>query len=160
MLEYYGVFSDTKAKNLDEFANSAISWVKENASEDDLSESNLLGPYRDAANRMLEVLELLNSEFNESDPLLSKQGEIPIYYWIAKKHPTKVNELRDFVLEFSESLLNNLRAQRDDHDSGIGELNAYYTMSRTTNDAHSYQGRFKIIEKRFLDFVRAPGRKH
>lgn len=154
MFEHFGEFSDTKAKNLDKFAKEADDWSKLNATDE-----NPMGPYRETANRVYEILEKLNIEFQDKDPLLSKQGEIPIYYWAARQHPRYSNELRDFILEFSERVLTNMRSQRDNIGPGNQELTNYYTLSRTTNDQHSYVGRYKIFEKRFLEFVRSPGRR-
>lgn len=153
MFEHLGEFSDTKAKNLDKFAEEADNWSREHATEE-----NPMGPYRETSNKIYEVLERLNKEFMDKDPLLTKQGEIPIYYWAARNFPDKTNELRDFVLEFSESVMDNMRGQRDEQRQGNQELTTYYTLSRTTNDLHSYVGRYRIFEKRFLEYLRAPGR--
>lgn len=145
MFEFKNSLVDTKAKNLDDFARAAEEWQKDRP--DNLQDD--LGDYGRARDRVLENLELLTTEFNDKDPLLNKQGEIPIYYWIARKYPRHVNELRDFVLQFSESVLENVRLQRQYPDRANQELSAYYTMSRTTNDQSSLEGRVKIFEKRF-----------
>lgn len=154
LCEFRGEFVDTKAKNLDDFTKQAFEW--DNTRGDKDAES--MGPYGEARDKVFDVLELLASEFNEKDELLSKQGEIPIYYWIARNHPAWVNELRDFVLKFSEDLLANLRILRVDPTAGDPVLNAYYTMGRTTNDQQSLVGRYRIFEKRFSAF-RKPGTK-
>jgi hypothetical protein len=153
MFEFKGELVDTKAKNLDDFTQAAYDW--EQAQPDDKTS---LDRYGEARDQVLETLELLSTEFNVNDPLLSKAGEIPIYYWVAKRNPRFVNELRDFVLHFTEAVLENMRAQRTEPNSGDPELMAYYTMSRTTNDQGSYEGRLKIFERRFAAFRKGPRR--
>lgn len=156
LFEFKDGFVDTKAKNLDDFAKGAIDWMHERESSEN---EPLVGPYSEARDRVHHTLEALTTEFNEQDPLLSKQGEIPIYYWIARQHPAWTNELRDFILHFSDELLKNLRAQRVDPNAGDPELNSYYTMSRTTNDQGSLDGRYKIFYKRFSDFRKPVGKR-
>lgn len=155
LFEFKNGFVDTKSRNLNDFAETAKSWSK---SRPDDQQDNM-GDYDLARDRVFEVLELLAIEFNDSDVLLAKQGEIPIYYWAIRHHPTWVHELRDFVLEFTEAISENLRAQKSDPNVGTAELSSYYTMSRTTNDQASLEGRYKIFEKRFAAFRRPMGRR-
>lgn len=155
LFEFKKGFIDTKSRNLDEFAATANKWSRERPE----SEQDNMGDYDHARDRVFETLELLAIEFNDSDVLLAKQGEIPIYYWAIRQHPDWVHELRDFVLEFTEAITENLRAQKNDPNAGIPELSSYYTMSRTTNDQASLEGRYKIFEKRFRDFRRPLGRR-
>lgn len=152
LFEFKGALVDTKAKNLDDFAKTADTWSR--SRPEDQQEG--MGDYESARDRVYEVLELLSTEFENRDKLLTRSGEIPIYYWAARTHPTWVNELRDFVLAFSEAVLENMRRQRANPDLGDKELSAYYAMSRTSNDQGSLEGRYRIFEKRFKDF-RKPG---
>jgi hypothetical protein len=149
LFEFRGEFVDTKAKNLDDFTKQAMQWMQE---QEKHGNDPLLGPYSEARDRVHGILELLTNEFNDRDPLLSKQGEIPIYYWIARAHPTWVNELHDFVYDFSRAVLENLRGEREDPGNGDAELTSYYTMSRTTNDQSSLEGRFRIFQRRFGEY--------
>lgn len=154
MFEFLQGFGDTKAKNLQEFTETADKWSQAREEKDQID----LGLYGEARERVFEVLERMALEFEKEDPLLSKQGEIPIYYWAARMHPEHCNMLRDFVLSFSQSVLENMREQRDNPDSGDRELSSYYTLSRTTNDSQSYERRYRIFEKRFLAFCKPVGR--
>jgi hypothetical protein len=156
LLEFKGQLVDTKAKNLDDFANDAKKWDQDRP---DPEREQDLGPYGEARDRVYETLEALAMEFEDKDKLLAKQGEIPIYYWVARHRPTWVNELRDFVLQFSDQLLENLREQRDDPNAGDPELSVYYTSGRTTNDQQSLALRYKLFEKRFSAFRRPGGRR-
>ncbi|MFS2114814.1 DUF262 domain-containing protein [Herbaspirillum frisingense] len=148
MLEFKGQFVDTKARNMDDFADSAKLWAE--------SFPHLVGtvndPYAVARDNVYAVLDLLSAEFNENDPLLSSAGNIPLYYWFARENPKATNELRDFVYEFTTELKENLKASREDPDSADAELSLYYTMARTTNDQASLEGRYKIFLKRFKTF--------
>jgi len=155
MFEFKNALVDTKAKNLDDFTKAAEAWQR--ARSDDQQDD--LGEYGEARDRVLEVLETLSQEFNTKDPLLTKQGEIPIYYWVVRKHPKWADQLRDFVAEFTTAVLENLRTQRQNPDKANQELSAYYTMSRTTNDQGSYEGRVRIFEKRF-EAYRKPGARY
>lgn len=156
MFEYMDGFADSKAKNLDDFTKRATTWAEERIKQN-MSVAD--GPYADARDRVHEVLERMTLEFETRDKLLSKQGEIPIYYWFARQHPAWVNELRDFVLDLSTKLIDNLREQREDPFAGDPELTAYYTMGRTTNDQASLEGRYKIFVKRFRLFRQPPLRR-
>lgn len=153
MFEFEEKLSDTKAKNLDDFTKRGLQWVAE---QDKLSQPIDVGPYADARDRVYKVLEALSMEFRDKDPQLKKQGEIPIYYWFARQNPAWVNELHDFVLDLNSRLIENLRAQRDDPRSGDPELTSYYTMGRTTNDAGSLEGRYRIFLRRFKQYKSNP----
>lgn len=163
LIEFKNGFVDLKAKNLDDFAKNAIKWFDERDKEiEELSPidiAKLPNPYFEARDRIYETLELLTKEFHDGDRLLARQGEIPIYYWLAKQHPSWVNELRDFVLLFSEELLENLRAQREDGAAVNSELSSYYAASRTTNDQSSLELRYKIFRRRFVEFRKPGGRR-
>jgi hypothetical protein len=142
--------------NLDDFAKQAMQWMQE---QEKHGNDPLLGPYSEARDRVHAVLELLTNEFNDRDPLLSKQGEIPIYYWLAREHPNWVDELHDFVNDFSQAVLQNLRTEREAPGTGDAELTSYYTMSRTTNDQSSLDGRFRIFRRRFGEYRKPAGRR-
>lgn len=155
LLEFKGALVDTKAKNLDDFVAEAKKW------DDKRLENSLeaiVDPYNAARDRVYDVLETLTREFRDNDKQLSKSSEIPIYYWFAREHPSWCNELHDFVLELNDSLLANLRLWRNDPRAGDQELSVYYTFGRTSNDAASLEGRFRIFVKRYRDF-RKPGRR-
>ncbi len=157
MIEMRGAFLDTKAKDLDFFAKMADKWAEANPAL--VNSPN--DPYINARDRVVHVLDLLAAEFNERDPLLANQGPIPVYYWFAKENSKRVNELRDFLEEFTSGVKEAFNIQKEDPRAADPELMSYYTMSRSTNDQASLEGRYKILLKRFKNFrnVQAVGRR-
>jgi hypothetical protein len=148
MIEMRGAFIDTKAKDLDNFAATAAQWADSNPQEVHSDHD----PYVRTRDRVVQVLDLLAGEFNDRDPLLASQGHIPVYYWFAREYPKRVNELRDFLEEFTNDVKEMLEVQREDPNSADHELGSYYTMGRSTNDQASLEGRYKILVKRFKSF--------
>lgn len=148
LIEKTGRFVDTKSKNLDDFADVGAKWEMENPGKRNTEED----PYAIARDCVYKVLDMLTAEFEEKDKLLSAQGHIPVYYWLAREYPRKVNELRDFLSEFTNDVKEALVEQRENPDQADPELMLYYTMGRTTNDQASLEGRFKILLRRFKAF--------
>ncbi len=142
-------FVDTKARDLDIFAEQAARWAEQN---DRPGMDPSLGVYGEARDRIYDTLEKLNAEFLDRDRLLSSQGNIPVYYWVARQHPKMINELHDFLVAFTEKVQNNLVISRLG-EPGDQELSTYYTMSRSTNDQASLQGRYDLLMKRFKAFI-------
>ena len=151
LIEYRNGFVDTKARNLDEFAKEAIEWDK-NQPEEDLT----LGKFGAARDRVYAVLDRLASEFVDEDRLLSTASPIPVYYWLARQKPDLLNELHDFLEEFTVAVKGVAAQQREQAGAIDQELAAYYTMQRTTNDAASLDGRYKILVKRLERYVKSP----
>lgn len=156
MLEFTGYFTDTKKTDLDNFAKTAAKWNEENEGQTDKN----VGPYNKARDSVFEVLETLTNEFQDRDKLLSSAGNIPIYYWFAKQHPRFVNEIRDFVLFLTDEIKEAVQMQRTNPVAANAQILSYYTMSRTTNDQASLEGRYKIFEKLFREWQKpAPIRR-
>lgn len=155
LLETRGHFVDTKRESLDKLVVEAIDWqvALENPERQEIE-----GPYASARDRIVRVLDSLNAEFEDDDKLLNSPGNIPIYYWFARENPTRVNELRDFVLSLTHEVKEATVSQKEQPGSGNPELLAYYTMSRTTNDQESLEGRYRIFVRRFSKFRRVPRR--
>jgi hypothetical protein len=78
----------------------------------------------------------------------NNSARIPIYYWIVRNKPTLSKKLRPFLEEFTAQLKSNLQLSRTHPDDADAELSLFYTMSRTTNDQASLEGRYKIFLKR------------
>lgn len=145
LIETLGRFTDTKSRNLDDFADSGWRWEQEHQGKRNTPDD----PFAAARDRVIEVLDRLTEEFLPRDPLLASQGNIPVYYWVAREHPRKVNELHDFLEDFTAAVKQAFNEQRDDPASADPELVHYYTMGRTTNDQASLEGRYKILMRRF-----------
>ena len=149
LLESKNGFVDTKARNLDEFARAAI------PSHERLSENAPLelGLYGEAGERVYATLERMTPHFQDKDPLLSAQGHIPVYYWVARQRPDLVPLLRPFLQGFTAAITKTLRQLREDPEAADPELTNYYTMGRTTNDQASLQGRYDILVKRLSRYA-------
>jgi len=156
MIEYRERFTDTKQRNLESFTKQAYEWEISQMEIHGLKVPLDVGEYADARDRVVSVLDRLAPEFKDKDPLLSKSGSIPIYYWFARQHPKYVNELHDFLVYFSERIGSAVSAQKAGGklSDGDTQLAAFYTMSRTTNDGGSLEGRYRIFEERFRDYQR------
>jgi len=143
-IEYSEGFVDTKARDLDRFAEYGVK-----------PSSDLRAKLIRTEEASLEVLERLALAFNDSDPLLSSQGNIPIYYWVLRKQPGTRKRLRSFLEQFTVEVRENLRLSRLDPNDADPELTAFYTMSRTTNDQASLLGRYKILSSRLRAYREA-----
>lgn len=153
LIEYKGEFVDTKARNLDAFAKDGAhlfveGFVRRRRRLSDEQEIQLLEKYSQTEEKVLLVLDKLSVEFSDNDPLLSKQGEIPVYYWLMREHPDLCRSaLRPFLEDFTSRMKSDLRLSRLDPDAADSELMSYYTMGRTTNDQGSLKGRYNILLK-------------
>lgn len=155
LIEYRQGLVDTKAKNLDDFAIEGTKW-EENQPADDLT----LGPYGHARDRVYDVLDRLVTEFVDKDKLLASAGPIPVYYWLARQRPDLLDELHDFLEDFTVAVKEGIAYQREHGQARDQELAAYYTMQRTTNDAGSLEGRYKILVRRLEGYMKPrPGRR-
>jgi len=155
LLEARSRFVDTKRESLDKLVQEGIAWADAVA---DKERATVDGPYAEARERLVTVLDRLNGEFEDNDKLLSSPGNIPVYYWFARENAKRVSELRDFVLHLTEQIRDALAAQKDTPRRGDPELLSYYTMSRTTNDQESLARRYQIFLRRFTEFRRVPKR--
>ncbi|CAG9193314.1 conserved hypothetical protein [Burkholderia gladioli] len=147
LIEFRNGFQDTKAAKLNEFAEEGKRWVEEQPI-DRLD----LGPFGEARDRVYAVLDRLSPEFHEKDKLLSSAGQIPVYYWIARKNPELLPELRDFLEELTGAIKDLIAGEREQPGRADPELVSYYTMSRTTNDQSSLENRYRILVKRLTAY--------
>ncbi|OFW16366.1 MAG: hypothetical protein A3H27_18450 [Acidobacteria bacterium RIFCSPLOWO2_02_FULL_59_13] len=148
LIEYRNGFADTKAKDLDHFVTEADKI--EEAARTKGKREEAVKPFRDAEARVLRMLEKLSKQFKQRDPLLSAQGNIPVYYWFAHELPQHVGSLRGALVRFSANVKEALKVSKTDPDDADAELLSFYTMGRTTNDKRSLQGRYDILRKRLF----------
>jgi len=156
MMEHKGSFCDTKAKNIDDFYEEAFERVEGSPKKPITKKERdkALAEYRDTESRVFESLEKLAKIFREKDQLLSSQGHIPVYYWLAREGKLR-KDFREFLKEFTDNVLKNMRASKDDPSKANQELLVYYTSGRTTNDQRSLEDRYKIISKYYERFRRS-----
>ncbi|HDS1633254.1 TPA: DUF262 domain-containing protein [Stenotrophomonas maltophilia] len=167
MFEFHDSFMDTKAKNLDAFvlsgaeataeqfgayemALSARSRAKIASAEAALEDA--LQPYREAEQRVMDTLDALAGLFESRDYLLSKQGVIPVYYWVLRNHPRMRTLFRDFLEEFDPAVLEHVRVAREDPDAANPKLLTYYNAIRTSNDKSSMDQRYAMLIAFFRDW--------
>lgn len=162
LIEYKGGFTDTKARNLDSFAEQgAIYFVpgfrKRVKALEEGELDQLMQKYTAAEERALYTLDLMAAEFKDRDPLLSSQGHIPVYYWLMHENPELCKGvLREFLDDFTGRVKEALRISKDSPEAADPELMNYYTMGRTTNDQKSLLGRYRILLKHLQGFEASP----
>lgn len=158
LIEYKGGFTDTKARNLDSFAEQgAIYFVpgfRKRAKRLDAAELDQLSQkYAETEERALYTLDLMAAEFRDRDPLLASQGHIPVYYWLMHEHPELCKgALRVFLEDFTSQVKEALRISRSTPENADPEMMNYYTMGRTTNDQNSLAGRYQILLRHLRAF--------
>jgi len=103
---------------------------------------------RRSADRVQAVLDKMSMVFSDKDPLLASQAPIIPYYWLVRGlAQDSLSQLRPFLVEFERKLRENRAIPSNQpRDS---ELDLYYTMGRTSNDAASMKGRYRILRQRF-----------
>ncbi|MNV01540.1 hypothetical protein D3C71_917450 [compost metagenome] len=141
LIEHSGALVDTKAKNLDRLVEDAAKSVQD---ADVKEREQIISSYEELQANVLDVLEYMAEGFEESDALLARAGNIPVYYWLIKRHPEVTDNIRDFLLEFELNVLNAMRAERVGGPADQ-EMTRYYTLSRSTNDQLSLRGRYQIL---------------
>jgi hypothetical protein len=141
LIESNDALVDTKAKNLDRLVEEAASAVQNAETK---NRDAVLQQYEKLQETVMFNLELLADAFQESDVLLSKAGNIPVYYWIVRQHPQVVDNLRDFVSDFERRVTNSVRAGNAGGKADP-EMAQYYTFARSTNDQASLRGRYAIL---------------
>jgi hypothetical protein len=164
MFEFDESLGDSKARNLDQFVNhayqSTVDIVKArdtaNAKRSVREAQRLDGeleekvaPYQLAEERVLLTLDRMTNIFSTKDPLLKKQDEIPVYYWVIRNSAHAGREFRDFLAQFEPSVMDNMRLSRIAPDQADPELLNYYSHLRTSNDKASLQARYEMLRGRF-----------
>jgi hypothetical protein len=140
LLEVSGSFVDTKKSDLDDFAKKAANLV----TDEDPNFYLQQGPYVEAKERILEVLEYMTPEFVDRDKLLANAGSIPVYYWWAKNNRSRTNEIHDFLIYLTDEIKGALNSQKNNKHADA-RLLSYYTSSRTTNDKESLKIRYNLF---------------
>jgi hypothetical protein len=100
--------------------------------------------------RVKSVLGRMVEVFADKDPLLSNQAPIIPYYWLIRGlAEDRLKYVRTFLVDFEQKLKVNRALPPDANDRRDVELDSYYTMGRTSNDAASMRGRYRILRERF-----------
>ncbi len=142
LIEFRGRFVDTKRVHLDRFVEEAIR-----------SESS---DFDGAAERVTKVLSYMRKVFIRRDPLLSSQGQLPVYYWLVRAYfEPHGKSIREFLVDFERRRAAIRQAPRAESSEDTQDLLRYTDLSRSVNDQASMSGRFQILEKAFKRFLKA-----
>jgi hypothetical protein len=138
VFEYYDKPQETKKRNLDDFVDVAAAGVR--------------GRLELAARQVLDVLDDMANVFLPQDSLLSSAGVVPVYYWLIRAlNSEEMATIRSFLVDFEKARSQNrervrLNPQSPDIDQVLVEYDNY---NRSTNDAASHEGRYRILLERF-----------
>jgi hypothetical protein len=144
LTEFRGELVDVKKVDLDRFTEEALQ-----------AEAPLFD-FEQAAMRAKKLLNTLTDVFTERDPLLSSEGPLVVYYWLARSlHEPERLTMRQFLVEFEEERRRNRRILKDNPESERvnTELIRYDDFNRSTNDAGSLRGRLAILLRRHSDWA-------
>lgn len=170
LIEHRGQMVDTKKSHLDRLVDesrqnaSAVTLLgeaddgddeneqfeEESASQEigetlEVTESTDIGR---SAERVKNVLSRMTGVFSNRDPLLTSQAPIIPYYWLIRGLTNdRLQFVRPFLVGFDQKLKDN-RALTDPPQRDP-VLDSYYTMGRTSNDAASMRGRYRILREHF-----------
>jgi len=171
LIEHRGQMVDTKKAHLDRLVDESEQFplavvglgeiveeeeeeeeqFEEAAASDEIGQSVEItesADIRRSADRVQAVLDKMSMVFSDKDPLLASQAPIIPYYWLVRGlAQDSLSQLRPFLVEFERKLRENRAIPSNQpRDS---ELDLYYTMGRTSNDAASMKGRYRILRQRF-----------
>ncbi len=138
LFEYYGKPQETKKRSLDDFVSNTTDEPQ--------------GRLELAARHAMDVLEDMGNVFLPRDSLLGSAGIVPVYYWLVRGlSPQELTRVRSFLVEFEKLRAQNRKMlQWSPKDSAVDQrLVEYDNYQRSTNDASSHQGRFRILTERF-----------
>ena len=138
LTEFRGELVDTKKAQLDRLVDEG---ARAEAST---------GEYKRAADRVSRILDDMTQVFIPSDPLLSSQGPLVVYYWLVRILGPDPG-LREFLVNFErERRENREKAKNPDDASQLNpEYLRYDALNRSINDAGSLQGRARILLSKY-----------
>ena len=142
LIEFNGKLVETKKAHLDALVDEGVK-----AETDDVGT---------AAKRVRAKLDELTGIFNRKDELLKSEGQIPIYYWLARSIGESEKPLvREFLVDFNTRLSQVKSASRrgETLPRSDEDLQQYELWSRSTNDERSLKGRFGVLLRRFEEFA-------
>jgi len=142
LLEFTGDFVDVKRRKLDLFVKD----IAEGADRAGADESS----FQQAADTAFRVFDEMAEVFYSRDPLLSTQGQVPVYYWLVRDLGAPA-DLRDFISSFEVQRETNRKLVAEFGTQGDidVELLRYDQLNRSVNDPHSLRGRYEILRRRY-----------
>ena len=143
--EFNGKPVETKKESLNKFTVQARKGLKEKI---ELS-----------GRRVIDTLDRMSEIFLPHDPLLRSAGIFPVYYWFVRENDTKQDQyVREFLNAFERGRKENREVASNPARSATAD-NDFLTFdifNRSTNDESSHLGRYKILAKRFREYLAKP----
>lgn len=144
LIEYHGELVSTKKKDLDSLTKKVPA---EKGPE--------TVPYRKAADRVTDVLDAMARILRDRDPLLGRQGVVPVYYWLVRQSPTNQRKrIRPFLEWFEKKRIENDRRDKERAENVDLELLTYSKARRSHNDVGAMKLMYELTEARFAEFRR------
>ncbi len=109
-----------------------------------------------AGRKAIDLLDEMQEIFLPKDPLLGSAGQLPVYYWFVRQRRIREYQfVREFLVRFEDQRRENRAlVKKNPHDRAIdSQLVEYDQFNRNTNDLASHQGRVRILEDRFAQFI-------
>lgn len=94
--------------------------------------------------------------FLPRDPLLRSAGVFPVYYWFVRENNSNQDQ---YVREFLNAFEQSRKANRVTASNPVtataadSELLTFDRFNRSTDDERSHTERYKIIKKRFNEYL-------
>jgi len=145
LFEFTGKPVETKRKNLDKFAEQA---KRESKEKIELS-----------SRRVIDILDRMSEIFLPRDPLLGSAGVFPVFYWLIRQSNSRHDQyVREFLNIFETTRKEN-RDKASDSSSNLNvdsELMTFDRLNRSTDDERSHVVRYRILAKRFKEYLNRP----
>jgi hypothetical protein len=136
---------ETKKANLNKFTKQA---TKEPREKIEL-----------ASRRVIDTLDRMSEIFLPHDPLLRSAGVFPVYYWFVRENDNKQDQnVREFLNAFERTRKENreLATNPKTELAADNELLTFDRFNRSTDDERSHLERYRILAKRFKEFLSKP----
>lgn len=136
LLTYFGQIIDTKRAQLDELYQLG-------------GDSRWHDPLRDSSMRVMETLHIMSGIFDTKDPLLSTEGQLPIYFLVIERLGD-APMIREAIEEFHQrrrSVEGSLRRGEVDFEfrENVEPFSTYTARMRNSNDAGSLRDRVDVL---------------
>jgi hypothetical protein len=142
LFEYNKGFKDTTKTVLDAFVKEAA----KSGSNDRLTLSG---------RQTLDALGDMSKIFLPDDKLLNSAGIIPVYYWFVRNmKPAHYNLIRKFLIQFEKERKRNRIFIKENSNKLDSILVEYDNYNRSTNNQQSHEERYKILNERFLRWLK------
>lgn len=141
IIEVRNGFVDIKKINLDKFVEEGLKFE--------------ISDYSSYVDKINNVLDKMCRVFQDKDRLLRSQGDVPVYYWLARNYSEDVYRVYRFLMTFDEE------KKKVRRESGLSperrvfldDVMQYDYMRRSTNDQSSLRFRYSVLEKYMLQGI-------